>query len=265
MNRTYQEKVVWITGASSGIGEALAYEYARRGANLILSARREDVLEKVATNARQMGASDVMVHAFDITDEAHMASHAQKAFGWKERLDLLYNNAGISQRSLAVDTDMAAYRKLFDIDVFGQMALTQAVIPFMISQHFGHLAVTASVAGKIGAPKRTGYCAAKHAMMGYFDALRAELTREGLKVSTVTPGYIKTAVSHNAINGDGSRHGESDPNIENGMPVDACAKVIFKGLDKGEPEIAVGQGMEMKALWLKRLFPKLVFKMTALK
>lgn len=259
----FQEKVVWITGASSGIGEALAIEMAASGAKLILSARREPELERVKDACVACGASadNIYVLTLDVTDEALMPEKVADAHQNWGRIDMLMNNAGISQRSLCVDTDMATYRKLFDVDVFGQIALTKQVLPIMIKQGFGHMAVTASVAGKIGASKRTGYCAAKHAMMGFFDALRTEVARHGIKVTTITPGFIRTAVSENALNGDGSVFGEMDKNIAAGMDVTKCAKVIMQGFNKGKYEIPVGEGIEMKALLIKRFFPNKLFKM----
>jgi len=256
-------KVIWITGASSGIGEAVAYEYAVRGAVLILSARRADALERVREACIAKGAppTDVLVLPLDVTDEASRPAKTAEAKAFRGRIDMLFNNAGISQRSLCVDTDMATYRKLFEVDVFGQIALTKQVLPIMIEQKSGHLAVTASVAGKIGVAKRTGYCAAKHAMMGFFDALRTEVARDGIRVTTVTPGFIRTAISENALKGDGSQFGVVDKNIAGGMDVTECAKVIMKGFDAGKREIAVGNGPEMKALWVKRFFPNLLFKM----
>ena len=259
----FQEKVVWITGASSGIGEALAIEMAADGARLILSARRAAELERVKTACVASGAAaeNVFVLTLDVTDEASMAEKVSEAHKKWDRIDMLLNNAGISQRSLCVDTDMATYRKLFEVDVFGQIALTKAVLPIMIEQGSGHMAVTASVAGKIGASRRTGYCAAKHAMMGFFDALRTEVARQGIKVTTITPGFIRTAVSENALNGDGSTFGEMDKNIAGGMDVTKCAKVIMRGFEKGKYEIPVGEGIEMKALLIKRFFPNKLLKM----
>lgn len=259
----FQEKVVWITGASSGIGEALAVEMAADGARLILSARREAELERVKAACVASGASadDVYVLTLDVTDEASMPGKVSEARQKWGSIDMLLNNAGISQRSLCVDTEMVTYRKLFDVDVFGQIALTKQVLPIMIDQGSGHMAVTASVAGKIGAARRTGYCAAKHAMMGFFDALRTEVARHGIKVTTITPGFIRTAVSENALNGDGSVFGEMDKNIASGMDVTKCAKVIMKGFKKGKYEIPVGEGIEMKALLIKRFFPNKLFKM----
>lgn len=259
----FNDKVVWITGASSGIGEAIAIEMAAKGARLIVSARREAELERVKAACVSAGASaeNVFVLPLDVTDEAAMPAKVNTAQAQWGRIDMLLNNAGISQRSLCVDTDMATYRKLFDVDVFGQIALTKAVLPIMIEQGSGHLAVTASVAGKIGAARRTGYCAAKHAMMGFFDALRTEVARQGIKVTTITPGFIRTAVSENALNGDGSTFGEMDKNIADGMDVTKCAKVIMRGFERGKYEITVGEGIEMKALLIKRFFPNRLFKM----
>lgn len=259
----FQEKVVWITGASSGIGEALAIEMAADGAKLVLSARREAELERVKAACVASGAhaENIFVLTLDVTDEASMPDKVSEAHKKWGRIDMLMNNAGISQRSLCVDTEMATYRRLFDVDVFGQIALTKQVLPIMIDQGSGHMAVTASVAGKIGASRRTGYCAAKHAMMGFFDALRTEVARHGIKVTTITPGFIRTAVSENALNGDGSVFGEMDKNIAAGMDVTKCAKVIMQGFKKGKYEIPVGEGIEMKALLIKRFFPNRLFKM----
>lgn len=259
----FGDKTVWITGASSGIGEAVAYEMATDGARLILSARRSDELECVKQVCLSRGVlpEHILVLPLDVTDEAAMPGIVEKAKAFTGKIDMLFNNAGISQRSLCVDTDMATYRRLFEVDVFGQIALTKLVLPIMLEQGSGHMAVTASVAGKVGAKQRTGYCAAKHAMMGFFDALRAEVASSGISVTTVTPGYIRTAISENALKGDGSRFGKVDKNIGAGMDVNECAKVIMRGFRAGKKEIAVGNGAEMKALWVKRFFPNLLFKM----
>ena len=261
----FAQQTLWITGASSGIGEALAVEFAGLGARVILSARREDALQRVKDSciAAAGSAGGIWVLPLDITDEAGMADKVEQARAFTGRIDMLVNNAGISQRSSCLETDMATYRTLFEVDVFGQIALTKAVLPLMVAQGSGHIAVTASVAGKMGAPFRTGYCAAKHAVMGFFDALRAEVAHQGIRVTTITPGFIRTAISENALSGDGSRFGKTDKYIAAGMDVTDCARVIVKGLQKGRPEIAVGNGIEMHGLWLKRFFPGLVFKAMA--
>jgi len=260
-----QQTVSWITGASSGIGEAVAIEMASRGYLLILSARREDELQRVKAICVSAGANsqNIYVLPLDVTDIESMpakVTQANAAFG---TLDLLFNNAGISQRATCLETDLATYRKIFEVDVFGQIALTKLVLPLMIEQGSGHISVTASVAGKIGVSKRTGYCAAKHAVMGFFDSLRAELSPHNIHVSTVVPGFIRTNLSTNALKGDGSNFGVMDDDISAGMPVDRAAKVIVNGLESKRMEINVGEGKEMLALTLKRLLPNLLFKVVA--
>lgn len=259
----FTDKVVWITGASSGIGEALAVRFAQEKARLVLSARREEELNRVARRCIDAGAPEtqVMVLPLDVTDLASLPKATEAVIERFERIDLLVNNAGVSQRSLCKDTDLSVYQKLLDVDVMGQIALTKAVLPFMLERKSGHLAVTSSVAGKVGVPLRTGYCAAKHAVMGFFDALRGEVEDEGIQVSTITPGFIRTNVSHNALVADGSAFGKEDSDIAGGMNVDDCAEVVVKALAQGKREIPVGKGKEMAALWVKRLAPELVFRL----
>jgi short-subunit dehydrogenase len=255
-------QVVWITGASSGIGEAMAIEFARRGGfNLVLSARRNSELERVKGICIEhgMASSEVLVLPFDIVDtESHggLANRVAAEFG---QIDMLINNAGVSQRSWCVDTDLTVYRKLFEIDVFGQISLTKAVLPIMLAQQSGHIAVTSSVAGKIGAPLRTGYSMAKHAVMGFFDALRCEIAHEGIHVSTITPGSIQSQVSVNAFAGNGEAFGIMDQEIENGMPAAKCADIVVSALLAKQREIPVGEGSEMDLLPMKRQDPEAMF------
>ncbi|MDO3720620.1 SDR family oxidoreductase [Marinobacter sp. chi1] len=255
-------QTVWITGASSGIGEALAIQYARDGARVVLSARRKEELERVAGLCCDAGLSEdsVLVLPLDVTDWVSLPASVQTVLDTFGTIDLLVNNAGVSQRSLCKDTDMAVYQKLMDVDVMGQIALTKAVLPHMLERGSGHLAVTASVAGKVGVPQRTGYCAAKHAVMGFFDALRAEVEGQGIHVSTIVPGFIRTDISRNALAGDGSAFGKVDEDIAGGMDVTECAEVVFKGLQAKKREIPVGKGKEMAALWIKRAAPEALFR-----
>jgi dehydrogenase/reductase SDR family protein 7 len=258
----FRDQVVWITGASSGIGEALALALAAKGARLVLSARTGQELERVAGACAEAGAAanGVLVLPLDVTDYAAMAPAVERVVDTFGRIDLLINNAGVSQRSFCVDTDFDVYRQMMEINVLGQIALTQAVLPAMRERGHGHIAVTASVAGKLGAPLRTGYCAAKHAVMGFFDALRCEVAADGIQVTTITPGFIRTAVAKNALGADGKPTGASDESIEGGMDVDECAAVIIAGFETGDPEIAVGSGAEMGLLDLKRRDPVAVFR-----
>ncbi len=255
-------KCVWITGASSGIGEALAGALARRGARLVLSARRERELERVRAEIVRAGGAreDVAILPFDVTDEAvldDMVGRAEAAFGG---VDVLVNNAGISQRSRALETGMAVHRRIMEIDYFAPVALTQKMLPHMVARGEGLIAVTASVAGKVGVPLRTAYCAAKHAVMGYYDALRAEVAAHGIRVATIVPGFIRTDIARHALRGDASEVGETTPAIAGGMDPDRAAEVIVRGLERERPEIAVGTGREMLLLPVKRLSHRLVFK-----
>lgn len=256
-------RTIWITGASSGIGEALAMRFAQEGVNLVLSARRKGELERVAERCREAGpdADRVLVLPLDVTDWEALPGAVQGVLERFGQIDLLVNNAGLSQRSLCVDTDMSVYRQLMEVDVMGQIALTKAVLPHMLARGTGHLAVTASVAGKVGAPLRTGYCAAKHAVMGFFDALRAEVEDQGVYVSTIVPGFIRTDVSRNALAGDGKAFGKLDDDIAAGMDVSECANLVVKGLNAKKREIPVGKGKEMAALWVKRVAPEAVFRL----
>jgi dehydrogenase/reductase SDR family protein 7 len=261
----FKDKTVWITGASSGIGEALALQFALQGARIVLSARRTPELERVRDACIRQGlsAGNLLVLPLDVTDFESMPAAVDRVSATFGRIDMLINNAGISHRSQCVDTEMSVYRTLFEVDVLGQIALTKAVLPLMLEQGSGHIAITSSVAGKIGVAGRTAYCASKHAVMGFFDALRAETSRHGVMVTTITPGYIKTNITLNALKGDGSKFGAVTEDIAGGMDVNRCAEVIMQGFRKGTPEIAVGEGMEMKGLWLKRFFPRVVFKKVA--
>lgn len=259
----FDGKVVWITGASSGIGEALALGLAAQGAQLVLSARNLDALQVVEKKCDAAADRNHLVLPFDVTEEASLPQIVEQAQSLAGRIDMLINNAGISQRSSCLETEMSTYRTLFDVDVFAPIALTKAVLPGMVQQGSGHIVVMASVAGKIGVPFRTGYSAAKHSVMGFFDSLRAEVTHQNISVSTITPGYIRTNISENALCGDGQRFGRVDSNIAGGMSPEECADIIINNLAKGKTEIAVGKGLEMHALWMKRLFPKWLEKQLA--
>lgn len=254
----FKDKVVWITGASSGIGEALAKGFAAQGALLILSGRRAEALERVA--AACLPAASIIL-TFEATDYTTLPACVSEALAWKGRIDVLVNNAGISQRSLALDTDFAVYRELLEVDFFAPLKLTQLVLPHMVERKSGTLIQIASVAGKVGAPLRSGYCAAKHALVGYSDALRSEIAQHGIAVHVITPGFIKTDIARNALKGDGNKHGNNaqDP-VDSGMDVDRAAGVILSGLQAGKREIPVGEGKEMQALWLKRFLPNMLFK-----
>ena len=251
-------RTVWITGASSGIGAALARAFSRAGANIILSGRRQGALDDLASQL----STERKILVFEATDYAALPGVVEEAWGWRA-VDILVNNAGISQRSMALDTDFDVYRHLMEVDFFAPLRLTQLVLPKMVARGSGHLVQIASVAGKIGAPLRTGYCSAKHALVGYSDALRAEVAQHGIGVTVVTPGFVQTSIAANALDGHGNRFGPNDDPVNHGIPASEAAETILAGVRSGKREIPVGRGQEMQALWLKRLFPNLLFDRTA--
>lgn len=255
MRDAYDGKVVWITGASSGIGEALARDLGALGAKLILSGRNEAALDAVA--AACGGPS--LVLPFDTTAFADLPAIAAKALAWQGGIDMLVNNAGISQRALALDTEFAVYQRILAVDLLGPIALTQAVLPRMVARGAGRIVMISSVAGKVGVPLRTGYCAAKHGLIGYADALRAEIAGAGVSVHVVAPGSVRTNVAINALDGQGAARGVSDAAIDNGIDPAVLARKILKRVAKGKREIVIAPPAERAMVKRRRRDPEALF------
>ena len=253
---SYQGKVVWLTGASSGIGEALAYALAERGARLVLSARRADELERVRARCARLDQHHIV--PLDLAMVAADPAQAQTLAAEVGPIDMLFNNAGISQRALAADTTLAVDRLLMEVNYFGTIALTKAVLPGMMARKTGHIVTVTSVAGKLGTPMRSGYAAAKHALHGFFDSLRAEVWKDNVRISLVCPGFIRTNLPMVALTGDGSPQGRMDAAQQQGMAPEECARRILDGVAAGRDEIVVAGGRERLAVWLKRWAPGLL-------
>lgn len=246
-------KTVWITGASSGIGEAMAVLASARGARLVLTARRRDELERVRATCAY--PEHVAVLPLDLTQfDANAAKSAAEAFFGS--IDILVNNAGITQRSLLVETSMDVYRRIMELDFFAPVALSKVLLDDMRTRRAGHVVVISSVVGKMGTPLRTGYAAAKHALHGFFESARAELWRDGIRFTLVCPGFVRTEVSRNAITADGGCHGKMDPAQAKGMAVMRCAEKIWAGIARNDEELYIGR--EQVAIYLKRWLPSLV-------
>ncbi len=256
--KNFQNKTIWITGASSGIGEALALEFARRwrGAKLILSARNEAELSRVAAACE---GAEVIIQPLDLAKHDQLFEIVNQVLAKVGTLDILVNNAGISQRSLIKDTDFQVDRKMVEVNLLGTIALSKAVLPHFLKQKSGRYVVVSSVMGKIGAPLRSTYAAAKHGLHGFFDSLRAECWRENVKVTMICPGFIRTKVSVNALTGDGSAQGKMDDATEHGMPPEVLARKILKAIELDKEEAYFG-GKEVMAIYLKRFFPRLLSK-----
>jgi len=248
------EEVVWITGASSGIGEALARELAGRGCRLVLSSRREARLQEVRKSLPEPERHRVL--PLDLAQPEELAEAARRVLGELGRVDVLVHNGGISQRSRAEDTALAVDRRVMEVDYFGAVALTKAVLPSMLERGAGRFVVVSSLVGHIGTPLRSGYSAAKHALHGFFESLRAEVHDRGVRITMVCPGFIRTQVSINALTADGTPQGSMDRAQAEGMSAEECGRRIVRALDKGKDEVLIG-GKETWAVHLHRLAPAL--------
>lgn len=253
-------KTIWITGASSGIGKGLALALAVRGARLVLSGRNHEALAAVAADC-----PGAIVEAFEATDLDALPAIVARVETATGGIDWLVNNAGISQRSLALDTEFHVYRTIMEVDFFAPLRLTQLVLPAMVARRAGRIINNASVAGKVGSPLRTGYCAAKHALVGWSDALRAETAQYGLQVHVITPGFVATGIAANAITGDGSQKGAGHDPVNDGISIHESADQIIAGILADRPEIPVGRdgAPEMQLLDLKRQDPEACFALMA--
>lgn len=253
----FDEKVVWITGASSGIGEALAKAFAADGAHVILSGRRVHALQSVADGL----PTDTLVLPFEVTDFGTLEAKTVEAWDWKGRIDVLVNNAGVSQRSLAIHTDPQVYTDLLSIDLIAPIWLTQLQLPRMVAAGGAHIVGISSVAGRIGVPLRTAYCAAKHGLIGYMDALRSEVSlRHKINITNVLPGSIATNVARNALTADGSTRGKSDQAIDSGDDPMDCAKAILEAVANNTPELIFAQGMELELAKMRQAEPGKLFE-----
>lgn len=256
---SYRDKVIWITGASSGIGEALAVLCAGQGARLVLSARREVELQRVRMRTG-LSDRDVLVLPFDLSDTSPASGLAAQVMNHFGRIDVLVNNGGVSQRSEVLQTEEKIERQLLEVNYFAQVNLAKAVLPYMLRQKSGQIVVISSIAGKFGFYLRSSYSAAKHALHGYFESFRLEYEKKGISVLIVCPGKISTQVSINAVNGAGGRHNAMDPSHKNAMTAEACARQILKAAKQGKSEILVG-GKETLMVHFRRFLPYLFNKL----
>ncbi|MGH1335547.1 MAG: SDR family oxidoreductase [Aureispira sp.] len=250
-------KTIWITGASSGIGEALVYSYDKRKYNLILSSRNRVALEKVKNNCSNK--EQVYILPLDLLQPEEFLEKTKEAITAFGGVDILINNAGVSQRSLIEDTDLVVYKKLMDINYLGTIALTKALLPHFIQQKSGTFVTVTSLMGKFSSPYRSGYCGVKHALHGFFDALRLEQEKNGIRVTLICPGFVQTNVSINAFVGDGQHSNKDDEATQNGLLPSVFAARMIKAIDKNKMEAYIGK-KEVLGIYLKRFFPSLLHK-----
>lgn len=246
-----------MTGASSGIGEAAARQWAQRGARVILSSRNREALEQVQASWSAEAQARSWVLPLDLGNADSMPGKVAEALAWAGRIDIMVHCGGISQRSLAIETDLSVDRKVMEIDYFGTVALTKALLPHFVSHRKGHFVVVTSLMGLFSSPLRSGYCGAKHALHGFFESLRAEHHDDGLNITMVCPGFIRTSISLNAVVGDGSQQGTMDEKTGAGLSADECAVRLIRAVDRKRPQVLIGR-FEIVGAYIKRFAPGLL-------
>ena len=249
-----KDKVVWITGASSGIGEALVYEISRKGAKVIISSRRKQELSRVKNNCQNCNLDNIQIIPLDLSQIETLADKAQQAENCFGKIDVLINCAGIGQRASVVETKVSVAKMIMEVNFWGTVALTKLVLPQMLANQSGHIVVISSLAGICSTPNRSTYAASKHALHGYFDALRAEVFQENIRVSLICPGYIKTNLTLNALNGLGEKYRKMDLNQARGISSEKCAQKIVRAIEKNQVEVYIAQ-KELIGIYLKRFVP----------
>jgi dehydrogenase/reductase SDR family member 7B len=254
-------KVFWITGASSGIGEALVHVCLNKGATVIASSNDEDGLLKVKKENGH-NSNRMVVAPFDLADTSEVVALVKLIITNTGRIDYLINLGGVSQRAAMADTPLWLDRKIMEINYFGTIALSKAVLPYMINQGFGHILVTSSIAGRFGFPLRSAYSASKQALHGFIETLHLENKANNVRGSAIIPGRVKTNISVNALNHEGKAHGKMDDGQAGGLSAHAAAKKILKGIKKNKREILIGRS-EMIMLYLRRYIPWLFFRVAA--
>ena len=255
----FKDKVVWITGASSGIGEALAYKFTREGAKTILSSNEPEELERVRKKCEEMGGESSVLF-LDMLDTQSLGVAVKTAIDRFGVIDILINNAGISHRSLVTETDVEFDRKIMEIDFFSYIVLTKKILPYMLERGGGQIAATSSLSGLFGFPLRSAYSAAKHAVKGYFETIGIEFRDRNIFVTIAYPGRIRTNISLHALTKDGTPQGEMDKSLAAGIPVEKCAKIYMNAIYRKKREVLIG-GKELLMVYIRRFFPWLFWRL----
>ena len=249
-------KVIWITGASSGIGEALVYELVNKKARLIISARRQKELERIKGTCPAEAQPDIKLLPLDLESSSTLSLTTEAAVQLFGHIDILINNAGVSQRSFVKDTLPEVDRRIMEINYFGTICLTKALLPHFLARKGGHIVNVSSITGRFGTPYRSAYAASKHALHGFFDSMRAELWKERILITMICPGFINTPITLHAITGNGSPLNQRDEANYKGKPAKWCARKIIRAIERNKEEVNIG-GYEVLGVYLKRFFPKL--------
>jgi short-subunit dehydrogenase len=257
-NREFEGKTAWITGASSGIGEALVYEFAGRGATVVISSNDTEGLERVKNKCSRLGA-EVTCVPFDLSDTCGIETLVSSQMASLKSIDFLLNIGGISQRARVEETPLWIDRKIFEINYFGTIALTKAILQYMIRQKSGHIVATSSISGRFGFPLRSAYSASKQALHGFFETLYLENKVNNIRTSVLIPGRVRTNISFHALNSEGREHGKMDEGLDKGISPEKAARIIIRGIRRNKREILVGSG-ELIMLYIRRMCPWLFFR-----
>jgi dehydrogenase/reductase SDR family protein 7B len=257
-NDLFAGKVAWVTGASSGIGEALVYKLSELGAKVIISSNDTAGLERVK-KACGSRSGMIITASFDLSDTSGIEKLVEQQFNSIGKIDYLLNIGGISQRSRIDETPMWLDRKIFEINYFGTIALTKAVLPYMISKKSGHILATSSISGRFGFPLRSAYSASKQALHGFFETLYLENKANNIRTSVIIPGRVRTSISMHALDREGKEFGKMDGVLAKGLPPDKAAKKIIRGIINNKREILVGRS-ELIMLYIRRIWPWLFFR-----
>jgi len=254
----FSGKTAWITGASSGIGEALVYEFVRRGATTVISSNDLPGLERVKSACSDR-SSKVICAPFDLSDTSDIDTLVELHMKTLGKIDFLINIGGISQRSTVAETPLWLDRKIFEINYFGTVALTKAVLPYMIRQKSGHIVATSSISGRFGFPLRSAYSASKQALHGFFETLYLENKKNNIRTSVLIPGRVRTGISLHALDAEGKEQGTMDEGLAKGISPEEAARIIVRGIRRNKREILVGSS-ELILLYIRRICPWLFFR-----
>ncbi len=257
-DKLFRGKVAWITGASSGIGESLVYAFVEMGAIVVASSNDLQGLQRVKTAC---GDKSPLVHCvpFDLADTSEIIKIAEQQINAFGKIDFLLNLGGISQRARIDETPLWLDRKIFEINYFGTIALTKAVLPYMIRQQSGHILATSSISGRFGFPLRSAYSASKQALHGFFETLYLENKKFNIRSSVIIPGRVRTSISVHALDAEGKEHGKLDDGQAKGISPLKAAEIIINGIRRNKREILVGRG-ELLLLHIRRYLPWLFFR-----
>jgi len=257
MIQDFENKIAWIIGASSGIGEEVASQLNRGGATVVLSARKTEKLEEVKAKLTHPEAAHII--PLDLEDTTSFEAKVEELIAKYGRCDYLFNNGGLSQRGEASETALAVDRRIMEINYFGNIALTKALLPHFQKQKSGHIIVISSIAGKFGFYLRSAYAASKHALQGFYESLLLEEAKNNINVTIAYPGKINTDISKSALTAEGDAHGVMDHNQETGMSVEECVQKLLKAVKKNKKSVLIGN-KEIGAVYLKRFVPALFWK-----